>query len=444
MMSSSTEQWFVRTSFGALLGPMPEDALDEMARTGALLRTDKLREGSNGIWHPASEVPGLFDGVTAPSNQPGSRVGDLLPRAMSDGSFVMAKASEIPRSHDDVPLLDEDESSALLAEPTSVSLESVDPLHEVFWRMSEPVQPKVAAADASRSQRSVESEMAAHDETEFEVDVPLIPAVAAVALVPTEPPPVIEELDFGRSDFVSDATPQVEAIDSLLPIAPTSPRRTVTSRSWSTTLIVWSRNWPTWATAAGLLIVIAAWWFWPRQRPDIYARYVAIHDELQKRRDAPQDETGLKEFVSRANRELDELLPEVDEHAAQSHEQQLLLFLGRDCLREILKHPKEENVRHERLFAAFSGQLKEIYDPSRRTASDANSGGGATSGGSGPTGLRTPHPDSPLGRRGGFTNAAGPVPKSSTTGNPQLGPAASANPGQPRSTVPTKLPGVRN
>lgn len=440
-MSSSTEQWFVRTSFGALLGPMPEDALDEMARTGALLRTDKLREGSDGIWHPAGDVPGLFDGVCAPSNQPGSRVGDLLPRAMPDGSFVMAKASEIPRSHDDVPLLDEDESSALLSDPTSVSLESVDPLQEAFRRMTEPAKPEVSSANTSRSQRLVKSEMTAQDETDFEVDVPLIPADAAVASVPTEPPPVIEELDFGCSDFVADATPLTEPIVSP-PIAPTISRRSVTSRNWSAKRIVWLRNWPAWAVAAGLLIVFAAWWLWPRQRPDIYARYVAIHDELQKRRDAPQDETGLKEFVSRANKELDELLPEVDENASQNQEQRLLLFLGRDCLREMLKQPKEENVRHERLFAAFSGQLQEIYDPSRRTASDANSGGGATPGGSGPTGLRTPHPDSPLGRRGGFSNAAGAAPKSSTNGNAQPSSSAIANPGQSRSTVPTKLPGA--
>ena len=42
-------------------GPMPEDALQEMVRTGALVRADQVRESESVDWRPASEVPGLFD-----------------------------------------------------------------------------------------------------------------------------------------------------------------------------------------------------------------------------------------------------------------------------------------------------------------------------------------------------------------------------------------------
>lgn len=63
-MASSPHHWFVQTDFGALLGPMPDDALAEMARTGALLDRDRVREGSDGEWRLASEVPGLFDEQT--------------------------------------------------------------------------------------------------------------------------------------------------------------------------------------------------------------------------------------------------------------------------------------------------------------------------------------------------------------------------------------------
>ena len=66
---AAAKTWFVQTGFGAVLGPMPEDALREMVRTGALLRSDQVREGAEGEWHPTSEMPGLFDAATS-ANSP--------------------------------------------------------------------------------------------------------------------------------------------------------------------------------------------------------------------------------------------------------------------------------------------------------------------------------------------------------------------------------------
>lgn len=77
-MSSSVNHWFVQTDFGALLGPMPRDALAEMARTGALLVRDQVREGTDGKWRLASEVPGLFDEQTPSLGLMSSTLEDLF------------------------------------------------------------------------------------------------------------------------------------------------------------------------------------------------------------------------------------------------------------------------------------------------------------------------------------------------------------------------------
>ena len=77
-MSSSQQHWFVQTDFGALLGPMPDDALAEMAHTGALLIRDRVREGTDGEWRPAGEVPGLFDEATPQLGLMSSQLEDLF------------------------------------------------------------------------------------------------------------------------------------------------------------------------------------------------------------------------------------------------------------------------------------------------------------------------------------------------------------------------------
>ncbi len=60
-MSSTTKSWYVQGGFGTLLGPMPDDALEQMARTGALLPDDLIREASSIEWLSAADIAGLFD-----------------------------------------------------------------------------------------------------------------------------------------------------------------------------------------------------------------------------------------------------------------------------------------------------------------------------------------------------------------------------------------------
>lgn len=85
---SSLSNWFVQTGFGAVLGPMPTDALSEMIRTGALIASDLVRSESSAEWEPAGSVPGLFS--SSPS--------ELKPLSAAHTNPVTA-ASSIPESH---------------------------------------------------------------------------------------------------------------------------------------------------------------------------------------------------------------------------------------------------------------------------------------------------------------------------------------------------------
>src|SRR5262245_29532762 len=64
---SAVKSWFVKTEFGVRLGPMPEDALRELVRAGALLRADQVCEAGGNNWRTASEVPGLFASESSPT-----------------------------------------------------------------------------------------------------------------------------------------------------------------------------------------------------------------------------------------------------------------------------------------------------------------------------------------------------------------------------------------
>ncbi len=64
---SSMTSWFVQTGFGATLGPMPDDALREMVRTGALVPEDQVREGLTGEWRSTSAIVGLFETPASPT-----------------------------------------------------------------------------------------------------------------------------------------------------------------------------------------------------------------------------------------------------------------------------------------------------------------------------------------------------------------------------------------
>ena len=68
-MSTSSNQWYVEMSAGITLGPMPFDAVVELVETSAIIRDDRVREGSSRDWKSVHQVPGLFaDKLTSGSD----------------------------------------------------------------------------------------------------------------------------------------------------------------------------------------------------------------------------------------------------------------------------------------------------------------------------------------------------------------------------------------
>ncbi len=372
-MSSSSHQWFVQTDFGALLGPMPADVLAEMARTGALLRKDQVREGTDGEWRSANDLPGLFEGVTPPHVRLAPPNNAWL-RAQPDGSFVMLTTPEAERPRLSDPNVFQEASSPRDSFKIASSARMLDDLLKTGPDENSPPSEKNAAA------KSVAEEL------DFEVDVPLVaPATAA------DPPPVFEHITVVKPCFStpSPVSPQRAATEATVPVptpgppqsvelppppnltawespVPVTVRRRPTSRMFSPKPRRWKRTLATWSIVAAVSVVlVAAWWFWPRQRPDIYAQYVAIYKELQQRRDGVQGQAGWNEFVARANAELDECVSWLDPRAKPGdREKSLLLYAGRD-LQEMLEHSRDPQRPHQKRLDVFFEQLQEMSEPKK-------------------------------------------------------------------------------
>ena len=354
-MSSSPHHWFVQTDFGALLGPMPDDALAEMARTGALIPRDRVREGTAGQWCLASEVRGLFDAQT-PSL-------DLLTSTLED-----LFAPETPAPRESVASRTANRRS--LAKPDEIpSAPQADLEFEIDTPLFAP--PKITELPPVTR------------ELEFEIDVPLIatrppvavsPVVKSVPVQVPIPAPAPKVSPQPEPQPVIDLVPSVEPPslhepESILP-APSGWQARVTPPSrWQATGTRSYRSWQfdkqTWLkgaiSAAVLIVLVAAWWFWPRQRPDIYQNYLAIYQELQQRRDISEDHAAWTEFVTRSKTQLAATVPWLEEKAKPGdREKSLLLYAGRD-LQELLELPRTSKSPHQKRLDAFFEQLQEMY-----------------------------------------------------------------------------------
>lgn len=356
-MTSSPHHWFVQTDFGALLGPMPDDALAEMARTGALLVRDRVREGTDGEWRLASEVPGLFDEQTPSLGLLSSTLEDLF-----------APETSAPRESD----ASKNANRRSLVKPKAAP--SVPESQELEFEIDAPliVSPTV-----------IEPPPVAH-ELEFETDVPLIAPTPPAAVSPVvESPPPVHEAVRSTTPKVSSRL-EIEPVNDLIPPEETpsvrepepihsapsgwQPRITPTSR-WQPTATRSHRGLQSrkqillvGSIAAAMLIVVGGtWWFWPRQRPDIYKNYVAIYQELQQRRDISEDHAKWTEFVARSKTQLAETVPWLEEKAKPGdREKSLLLYAGRD-LQELLELPRTSKSPHQKRLDAFFEQLQEMY-----------------------------------------------------------------------------------
>lgn len=314
-MPASPNHWYVQTDFGALLGPMPEDALFEMARTGALLKHDHVREGCDGEWLSAEGVTGLFDAAPkvdiTTTHSGASTFADMF------NSRLDRRAASLPRSN----------VSSLAEQVIEEQLE-------------------VVVAEAAAKEK--------HDNSidlteELEVSQPQIPAT---------------------SDFVEleQDEPKPQESASTVPVSPSPAYRQISTPPLKEGRNRRGRNWSTILVSLSVpLIAAVGWWFWPSQQRDLSSNYVAIYHEWQERRENIHDQVGWNEFVSRAKSQLEQSIPWLEQNAVPGRgDLSLLLYVGRDLL-EILDRPPSSKVLHQMRLKYFVDQLQNKSETSKKT-----------------------------------------------------------------------------
>lgn len=324
-MSASSDQWYVQTDIGATLGPMPEDVLTQMARTGALLRRDQVRRGTQSSWMAASDVPGLFDVIDAAEASPES------PAAVVPEENVPSRAEL--KSGAAKPVFAVRAKSASTASTSNV----VKPMPPAAEPLSIPtvasvpnIQIKPATAAASPTLGSVSSDVKAHEQSQLS-ESNFTPDAAI------RRPPFVPPKRWDRSRQKTDRSSWGERLKRMA----FSP--------WSIVTLV---------LVGGSVL----WWVWPRQRPDIFASYLAIYQELQQQRGTSSDSANWEDFVARSRKQLDQTLPWLEQHAVSGdREKSLLLYLGRD-LNELLSRPRDTENPHQQRLDVFVEQLRAMYD----------------------------------------------------------------------------------
>ncbi len=391
---SSAKSWFVQTGFGATLGPMPVDALLEMVRTGALLRMDQVRAGDDDEWSLASEIPELVDvftGTSTGTEQSASEsVDELVPTVLPSSPRISSKINLIPPAR---PVSFESPSVPVEA---AVTVATAQPKHvvepvTVSRGLAEVLVPAIENVSASAT-APPEDDLIAHWKSQRIQSKEELGMVSLAA----EMTQAENEDDFAPelpADLLDDeAEPASLAATNTIPTShPVSrrpafldqiagledgPRRRVetSQQKWDR----WRRSLPTWPIAVAVLLVLfATWSYWPRSQRAIYERYGTIWAEWKTRRTDFKDKEGWETFLKHTAEELDDTVPWLEQHArATDREQLLLLWIGRDCFRKMLKTPRQIGSPEEKQLQILLTKLREFYESPGSTTLDGGLAGG--------------------------------------------------------------------
>lgn len=343
--------------FGAVLGPMPDDALAEMVRTGALIPSDLVRHGPDDEWHPASDIPGLFPESTSPQMESGptaEEIEEMTPQISSDGSFILKP----PKPPSPVPIAPVQEPA-----PPSVPL----PLMASLPQRAEEndlIANWKAQRGQTREQLTLNS--LAH-EIEEARDASVLEPIPDLFADDSSP-------DIGELSVEPPRRSKVERPSFLSLIEPET--RGQLGETFAQKCRRWQRSLPTWPIgAAVVLLLIAAWWYWPRSQRGIYDRLTGVWTELKTRRTDFKDKAGWEEFLTQAQSEVDADTQWLEKHAsAKDREKQLLLYVARDCLKPMLRKPRELGLDQEKQLVMLLQALEQHYVPgtaqSRSAVSD--------------------------------------------------------------------------
>ncbi len=366
MPQTREQSWFVRATFGAEFGPLDSETLLAMANSGELSPQDSARSENESDWQPL-----------APVLESLREIGRVKP-AHSDfrrervASLVSAPAVQHSAVRFDPPV------RTMMSE----ALEAIEANEELPESITLEQTAEPEGVDVAFDQSTIEEFEAEDDSPEFESlnswrrqRRSLLKRLNGVAASHAAE----ESRKAHQTSAESSTSANAESDGTATPDSKTSPKRPQVE-SFDERMARWTRSLPSLGSLMIVaLIVAAAVWFWPKWHSNrsIANRYHAIYDELRHRRDLPQDKTGMTEFVERIQPELDLFIQSL-EKAATSDDQDStqLLWIGRDCLRPMLKAPKARNTKHEahlkKLLANWDQAHGIVNSPETSTTSAAS------------------------------------------------------------------------
>ncbi|NQV28403.1 MAG: DUF4339 domain-containing protein [Rhodopirellula sp.] len=400
-MTESSKHWYVEMSAGITLGPMPFEAIVDLAETSALMRNDRVRKESSKTWRPAHEVPGLFlpvatvDRVVSLS---GFEVAETLVEARNQGPTTTEKPTACVDVTDGVVRLEgfevlpgkaattartADDSELVLLSSTA-RRDTVAPSPKLKVVPVEKVKPRPSKKSGQRqaSKRSRNREIPRDEIPELDVP-PVIPLDEVRHSAP--PPPSFEGSGTG-SAAPGQRTIEVDSREVSSPpdlatlVNAGVEEEPPPSRSFSATVpppiqksihpwrlsVDRSRAILVRGGFAGLALAVVSSLLW-LLKPDVeaatYDQYAAIYQEYQRLADST-DAGSWSEFSTRARGELDETLPQLEAAAVPGERSKsLLLYAGRDLRSAMELTPGATNPHAARL-ASFFQQLNELHSAS--------------------------------------------------------------------------------
>lgn len=396
-MSAPSNQWYVEMSAGITLGPMPFDAIVELAETSAIMRDDRVREESSKEWKSAHKVRGLFPDERSLSSDSGDvslsgfEVAKSADEAKTDKQAKPEESTPAATATDGVVRLDGFE--VLLGESETNSADGVDDPASALFRAaagletaeptpvpSRTMKPKADVAGGLGEVSKPISKLEISDDVIPQLDVPAPPpSITSPEPVPsptldvpdrspvvTEPETVEAETRDARplldlaalvSEGVEDGaapTPQISAAAPPQLKPPIQPWRPPGNRYKQLAI----------RGCLALAAVVGVWSLLSLLTPDMevatYDQYASIYQEYQTFAEVP-DSGSWSEFATRAKAELDETLPELEAAAVPGERSKsLLLYAGRDLRTALDLTPGATNPHAERL-AGFFEQLDELH-----------------------------------------------------------------------------------
>ena len=406
MASERLENWYVKASFGAEWGPMSADTLLEMADHGDLARDDLARFDVAADWQSiqtvidqlrpdplvanageaiAEEPQTEDDSFTQPSV--GEAELDPAPQISEQPTPIKHRGGALPGwSNYWVP--ESTESRPLVAHPRLL-LEDQDQPSDIA--LSETAVEETSFEIVSDKANDGSSDESREASSATDTVTGAMPADGDFAMLNSWKKERTERLDrllkivadreaaareaaAAQSESANEAPAQEAATceGECEPPIETPPKRfSPPPEPWKLTLDRWQRSLPDRKAALVLLILpLAIWWIWPESSGNAGRTFRAMYDELRELRDRPNDKTGMEEFVQRSQAKLDQLIPVLERRASPNRpESQWLLWMGKDCLRPMLKNPRLNSSKPELNFKKLLAEWERLNGPSATSPS---------------------------------------------------------------------------